>query len=297
MKIIHFLKGLPASGKSTEALAMLKQFPARYKRVNKDSIRSMLIGPEVSFHTENMVEDIQSYCMESILGKGFDVICDNTNLKDKYYYAACAVAKRVGDVQIIERYFECPLEECLRRNKGRPNPVPEDVIIGMHKKYILGKTVQQRTEYFPPVHKTFEKDPNLPDAIVADIDGTICLNNENRSYYDFTRVLEDSVNVPVANVVKTYKEKGITILIVSGRDDSCQADTETWLKCNDVPYDKLFMRPAGDRRKDAILKKEIYDTHIKGKYNILFVLDDRQKVVEKWRELGLTCLQVNLGNF
>ena len=244
-----------------------------------------------------MVEDIQNYCMETVLGKGFDVICDNTNLKDKYYYDACAVAKRVGDVQVVERYFECPLEECLRRNKGRPNPVPEDVIIGMHKKYLIGKTVQQRTVYFSPAKKEFIKDPLLPDAIIVDVDGTIAINSENRSYYDFTRVLEDSVNVPVADVVKTYKEKGILVIIVSGRDDFCQTDTETWLKCNDIPYDKLFMRPAGDRRKDTILKKEIYDTHIKGKYNILFVLDDRAKVVQSWRELGLTCLQVNSGNF
>jgi predicted kinase len=228
MKIIHFFVGLPGCGKSTEALKMLEEHPDRYRRVNKDLIRTMLIGPRVTFHAENMVENIQSYAMEVLLAKGFDVICDNTNFKDKYYYAACEVAKRVGDVQIIERYFEVSLEECLSRNSKRPNPVPENVIRGMWEKNIKGKVVPQRTEYFPPTRKVFKRDPNLPDAIISDVDGTIAINEGGRSYYDYTRVLEDSVNVPVANVIKTYKAIGTKIIIVSGRDDICLSDTETW---------------------------------------------------------------------
>jgi predicted kinase len=297
VKFIHFFKGLPGSGKSTEALAMLKEHPNRYKRVNKDSIRTMLVGPDFSFKSENMVENIQNYCIETILGKGFDVICDNTNFKEKYYFQVCDVARRIGDVQIIEKYFECPLQECLTRNKTRPNPVPEDLIIQMHKKYIVGKTISQRTVYFPPVIKTFEKDPNLPDAIISDMDGCLALNYESRSYYDITRVLEDSVNVPVADVLRTYNSKGVKIIILSGRDDISQADTETWLKCNDVPYNMILMRITGDKRKDAIVKKEIYDKHIKGKFNVLFILDDRSQVVDFWRDTGNSCFQVNPGNF
>ena len=61
---------------------------------------------------------------------------------------------------------------------------------------------------------------------------------------------------------------------------------------------QLFMRPAGDTRDDRIVKREIYEREIKGKYNVLWVLDDRNKVVDMWRrELGLTCLQVAEGNF
>ena len=50
-------------------------------------------------------------------------------------------------------------------------------------------------------------------------------------------------------------------------------------------------------RKDAITKSELYDNNIKGKYEILFVLDDRKQIVDKWRELRLTCLQIADGNF
>lgn len=296
MRTIFFFKGIPACGKSTEALRMLKEFPGRYRRVNKDSIRTMMIGPDFNFKTENMVVDIRNYAMEIALRKGFDIICDDTNLNDKYYNEACNVAKKVGDVQIIERYFECPLDVCLERNRNRAAKVPEDLIIRMYEKYIKGRTVRQGTEYFPKVEQVFVRNSKLPDAIISDIDGTLAIHGD-RSPYDETRVLEDSVNVPVADVVRTYKAKGLYVIIVSGRKDSCRLDTETWLKCNDIPYDILLMRAADDSRKDVIVKKELFDNRIKDTFNVLFVLDDRRQVVLGWRELGLSCLQVNDGNF
>jgi hypothetical protein len=60
---------------------------------------------------------------------------------------------------------------------------------------------------------------------------------------------------------------------------------------------KLFMRKTGDIRSDDIVKREIYETHIKPEWNVVCVLDDRQRVVDMWREIGLTCLQVDYGDF
>lgn len=57
------------------------------------------------------------------------------------------------------------------------------------------------------------------------------------------------------------------------------------------------MRPAGDQRDDRIVKEEIYRREIEGKYNVRFILDDRDKVVRRWRELGLPCFQVADGDF
>jgi hypothetical protein len=57
------------------------------------------------------------------------------------------------------------------------------------------------------------------------------------------------------------------------------------------------MRSAGDMRKDSIVKEEIYRQEILGRYNVWFVLDDRNQVVDMWRLLGLRCLQVAPGNF
>jgi hypothetical protein len=46
------------------------------------------------------------------------------------------------------------------------------------------------------------------------------------------------------------------------------------------------MRPEGDTRPDEVVKRELYKEHIKGKYNVIAVFDDRAKVCRMWNELG-----------
>lgn len=57
------------------------------------------------------------------------------------------------------------------------------------------------------------------------------------------------------------------------------------------------MRPEGNNEKDSIIKRRMFDEYIRGKYYVDFVLDDRNQVVEMWRNMGLTCLQVAEGDF
>jgi hypothetical protein len=84
---------------------------------------------------------------------------------------------------------------------------------------------------------------------------------------------------------------------MSGRDGSCRDITIKWLEDNNIKYDSLLMRAESDFRKDSIVKKELFDNHIKNKYFIEYVLDDRNQVVDMWRDMGLKCLQVQEGNF
>ncbi len=39
--------------------------------------------------------------------------------------------------------------------------------------------------------------------------------------------------------------------------------------------------------QDEVVKEEIFNENIRGNYNVRFVLDDRNKVVDMWRQLGL----------
>ena len=57
------------------------------------------------------------------------------------------------------------------------------------------------------------------------------------------------------------------------------------------------MRIDKDYRKGDIVKRELYETHVKNKYNVDFVLDDSIKIVKMYRELGLTVLQPNEGKY
>ena len=65
---------------------------------------------------------------------------------------------------------------------------------------------------------------------------------------------------------------------------------------NYVPYHILLMRKEGDYRDDAIVKKEL-GAKVAEMGTILFAIDDRQRVVDMWRENGIVCLQCDKGNF
>ncbi len=140
---------------------------------------------------------------------------------------------------------------------------------------------------------------SLPKAILCDIDGTLALLG-NRDRYDPTTG-EDLLNHPIANILKVYDNQNlfpIDLVLISGREDKYRDITQKWLQKHGIThYKNLYMRKTGDFRKDYIIKKELFDLYIKGKYDVLFVLDDRDQVVKMWREIGLTCLQVAYGNF
>jgi hypothetical protein len=85
---------------------------------------------------------------------------------------------------------------------------------------------------------------------------------------------------------------------MSGRTDACREATEEWLRVHvGVPWEALHMRPAGDMRKDSVVKRELFDRHVRDHYDVRRVYDDRSQVVEAWRSIGLTCLQVADGDF
>lgn len=70
-----------------------------------------------------------------------------------------------------------------------------------------------------------------------------------------------------------------------------------FLANNSIEIDVLLMRKTADNRKDFIVKKEIFDAEIRHKYQTEFVLDDRNQVVDMWRnELKLPCFQVYYGD-
>ena len=118
----------------------------------------------------------------------------------------------------------------------------------------------------------------------------------------------------IVNLIQTYEDKAYKIVIFSGRNDRSWKETKDWLKTHNIPHDLLVMRPdkfksksspvadgnpaTGDMRfmPDEILKKKMLDEFVDID-DVLFVVDDRQKVVDMWRDLGLVVLQPAPGNF
>jgi len=133
--------------------------------------------------------------------------------------------------------------------------------------------------------------------VLVDVDGTIALTGD-RDPYDESTVSADLPNAGIIAIVRALHRDGHRIVVISGRTEAARADTTLWLKRHlGVPIDALHLRAVGDRRPDVVVKKLVFRHHIERRYRVLCVLEDRSRVVEMWRDLHLTCLQVAPGDF
>jgi predicted kinase len=290
---IILTRGLPASGKSTWSREFVKNSNGKAKRVNKDDLREMIDSSVWSKTNEQMILDARDALVDVFLhGKAETIIIDDTNFEQKHFDKMQEYAdayKKYTDADVTVEYkdfLDVSLDVCLERDSLRAKPVGEKVIKGMHQRYIL-PTIKE----LPAVNKK-------GNAIIVDIDGTLA-HRCDRQWFDYSKVDQDELDVTVDGIVKAYHKMGYTILIVSGREGTaeCLSKTHAWLNNHNVPFYDLMMRKEGDYRRDSIVKEEIYNKYIKDKFDVEFVLDDRQAVVDKWRELGLKCLQVAPGQF
>ena len=282
MKKVLILQGLPASGKSHFAKKLLLKEPGRWVRTNKDLLREMCHASYWTKSNEKFIVGLRDEIILRALEAGKHVIVDDTNFGHHIEHIKQLV-KGKAQVEVNDSFLKVSVEECIKRDLLRPNSVGKDVIKKMYNQYLC-----------PPA-KSIEYNANLSDAIIVDMDGTLAILGD-RNPYEVSRCDLDLPHKPVLETVLKW-QLNTTIIIVSGRTDDGKEKTATWLKNHGVNYQHLYMRKKGDMRKDAIIKQEIYHELIRDKYNILFILDDRQQVVDMWRSLGLTVFQVAEGDF
>ena len=139
----------------------------------------------------------------------------------------------------------------------------------------------------------------LPQGVIFDLDGTLALLGE-RSPYNASRAEDDELSQAVFfayEAIRRGKPETAIILLRAERTAGAQ-QTERWLTRHGITFDALYLRRTGDRRKDTVVKREIYEAHIAGTYDIVVVFEDRDQVVKLWRDdLGLPCFQVAWGDF
>src|SRR3990167_687315 len=287
MNKVIITKGLPGSGKTYWAKQMVADHPNSYKIVCKDDLRAMLDSGKWSPDSEKLILIIRNSIIIQALGHKKHVIIADTNLAPKHEQQIRALVEGLAEVEIKD-FTDVPLETCIKQDLMREKSVGKDVIMEMYNRYLK------------PAPNKIVNDPKLSDIFICDVDGTLAFLN-GRDPYNASTCENDLLNQPVVDLVNRFTDS-TKVIFVSGRDEIYKQNTIKWLGkylTNSGWFDdsNLFMRPTGDKRKDAIVKQEIYEREIKGKYNVLFVFDDRNQVVEMWRSLGLTCLQVAEGNF
>jgi predicted kinase len=292
------MRGLPASGKSTiaEKLVLCEE----YCRVNKDLLREMLHFNKWSNKREDITRKVQKAIIKVLVDSGQKVVIDNTNLS-KSQVAECKEASDMvrGSFEWIDM-TDVDVMECIARDEKRPNRVGRDVILKMWNDYI------RPDESYP-------FSPGLRECLICDIDGTIA-EMCDRSPYDYEKAIGDKVRVHVAEIVHMNLLRGVQPIFLSGRDSKCRDVTERWLKervgiypvtpKSELPDGYLlYMRKEGDNRADYIVKTELFNDHIRDKWNVSLVMDDREQVVYgTWSKLGLDdrllrCGRVFADNF
>jgi tRNA uridine 5-carbamoylmethylation protein Kti12 len=281
-------KGLPGSGKSTWAKEVVLSDPKRITvRINKDDLRSMLHADRWK-GTERRTVGARDALVKTFLQQRLTVIVDDTNLNPDHEQRLRALAMESVAEFEVKDFTHVDLHTCVRRDLKRERSVGEKVIRDMYEQYLAPKPQSS-----PPM------DVDLPHAVLVDIDGTVA-RMTGRGPFEWDRVEEDEPHQDVIDLVNTMRDSGAEIVFVSGRDEICYARTRMWLArhLGQWAYTaSLHMRPKNDMRKDAIVKGEIYEQKILGHYNVWFILDDRNQVVDMWRMRGLRTLQVAPGAF
>ena len=151
---------------------------------------------------------------------------------------------------------------------------------------------------------------NNKKTVIFDLDGTLA-NIDNRRtlatgpngkinwsvFFDPRNISLDKPNWQVVKMAQLFAGAGFTIVIFSGRSDRTIDATRSWLAHNRIQFHKLVMRDqARIFMPDDKLKKQFLDDHV-DIGDVFLVVDDRQKVVNMWRENGLTTFQVDKGDF
>lgn len=294
MKVLA-LRGISGSGKSTYARQLKAQ---GWVVVSRDDIRETMFRDYQSV-SEDVVTVVEDAAIEAALKAGLNVVIDDTNIRIKFLKRFAEIALR-NNASFDVKQIDCDLREAIARvhervvNGGRH--VPEDVI-RKQAQGLKSAKVNMAELYDVQVFQPYRRRPLKPWAILVDVDGTLALNDGHRGWYEYEKVCDDKVKHEIAGIVTLYHRYGHKVIIMSGRDDVCQQDTIDWLNDNEIPFDAIHMRATGDQRKDSIVKMELFDAHVRDNYQVEFVLDDRQQVVDAWRSIGLTCLQVAPGDF
>ena len=297
-KKLILTRGIQGSGKSTWARQWVEEDPENRVRINNDDIRNML-GKYWVTSRENLVSSIKEKIAEEAMSRGYDIVVDNMNLNPKeilFWKRMIRDANMNPDgyqYEIEFKDFFIPLEECIRRDAMRPNPIGEKVIRETWKRY---KHFIQTTEVEKYVNNLRAWDIGKPTCVVVDMDSTLCFNTTKRPWFGegaAEGMINDVPNGCVCDVIFEL-QKSYPIVLATGRDTSQEEVTKQWLLDHEINVSEFYFRTKGDYRKGVEVKREQIEK-IMEKYNILVIFDDCEPIVNMYREMGLTVLQPNKG--
>jgi phosphoglycolate phosphatase-like HAD superfamily hydrolase len=150
------------------------------------------------------------------------------------------------------------------------------------------------------------KSTKIP-CYIFDIDGTLA-DNSHRAHHllkapkdwDAYHALAhlDTVFTHIKKMMAHLKNHA-KVVFCTGRHDGQRGLTEEWIftNCGMFAQEVLYMRKEGDHRPDHVIKLELLAQIRTDGYEPIMVFDDRNSVVQMWRDNGIPCAQVAIGDF
>ena len=303
MSKLLILVGAPGSGKSTFARYFLRT-EDNWIRVNRDDFRLMQFGDSlmIPFYEERISKMVEASVL-TLLKSDTNVIIDATNTLLRTIQDMIHTYTEYADISF--KVFDLPVDELVKRCDKRYEETGKFISKSVVERNVANLKHTLEKFDFAPIPRKVQvattsyatQDKNLPKAVICDLDGTLSLLN-GRDPYNAATCDNDLLNEPVAAALKMAKQQGYQVILLSGREDKFREPTMRFLDKHQIGYDLLLMRTSNDFRKDNIIKRELFEGEIQGKYFVEFLLDDRNQVVDMWRkDLHLPCFQVNYGDF
>jgi hypothetical protein len=149
----------------------------------------------------------------------------------------------------------------------------------------------------------------MKNVVVFDVDGTVAEMGKRKELLlqkpiDWEKFYNDSFqdDKPIENIINLVKDMrlcGREVVFCTARKEKSRLRTGQWILKNIGLFEKevLLMRDNDDNRTDDIVKPEMLSKAGYTTDNVLFIVEDRARIVKKWRELGFTCLQCAEGDF
>ena len=149
----------------------------------------------------------------------------------------------------------------------------------------------------------------VDNVVVVDMDGTLsdCSGRVHlaiaKQWEEFHNgLMSDRPNDDVAWFLSKLPSDA-HIVICTGRPERYRAATNAWLKKWNLSHliDDILMRPDDDFNSDSILKPWLLVNFLgdgrDARDYVKLVIDDRDSVVDAWRNIGLPCWQCRDGGY
>ena len=241
MSKIILTQGIQGSGKSTWAKKWVEEDPINRVRWNNDDCRRMC-GPYWIQERESFITSIRHTFIHKAMLDKKDIVIDDMNLNTRTteYYERIVKAynDQNADKYILEykQFFDVSVEECIRRDSFRDNPVGEEIIRKTYKKYALYIRDCQNNKI---LDKMVEANLDKPNCVLVDLDGT--LNYAlYRPWYGkdaAVQMINDKPNTGLVILLQNLS-KDIKIIIMSGRSEGDEANTSlAWLSNYGIKYE------------------------------------------------------------